>query len=421
MPRNVTHPAPRVDPRGCAFPARQARLARGLAGLLALVAVACERESAVPVTQVLTEPFEIHIRAFGELKAARTTQIEIPPTLQGIQRIAWIAPDGVMVGEGDLVARLDADQIERRLAPRRNQLRKLQFQLDAKKQELAKELKSIEGELAVLAQELEDALAVDLRDETLFSKHEIIDAEINLDLIETKIAHFESQLERTKEREKAELEILRLERETEEVRIAQLEQARKQLEIHAPHAGFFLVGHTWQGEKMRVGMELWSGQTLGELPDLDRMEAKIFVLESEAAGLAAGLPARLTLDAHPGQSISGTVKTIQPIANPIEEESPVKYFEVVLALDRTDTQIMKPAGQVHATVEVTQKSSALSVPNQAIFVEDGQPWVYLLQSGKFERRSVELGQRSVSRTVITAGLAEGDRIALVDPHAEDQG
>lgn len=375
----------------------------------------------VPVTEVRSEPFEIRIRAFGELKAKRSTPIEIPPTLRGIQRIAWIAPDGITVAENELVARLDADQIERRLAPLRNRLRKLDLQLEAKKQELAKDLKSVQGELSVLAQEQADAQALDVRDEALFSRHEIIDAQINLELIETKIAHFEAQLEQTKERERTELEILRLERSTEQVRISQLEAAQRQLDIRAPHAGFFLVGTTWQGEKMRVGMELWSGQSLGELPDLDEMEAKIFVLESEAAGLAKGLPATLTLDAHPGHSIAGTVKTIQPVANAIEEDSPVKYFEVVLELERTDPKVMKPASQVQATVVVARESSAMSVPNQAIFVDEGKPWVYILRSGKFEKRLVELGQRSVSRTVVTAGLADGDHIALVDPRIEERG
>ena len=396
-------------------------LRRVLVGALVLFsACAVGEREIVPLTEVRQETFEVRIPAFGELKAAKTTMIETPPTLRGIQRIAWIAPDGKKVEKGEMVARLDSDQIDERLERLRNTLRKLDFRLEAKKQELVKEKAEIESQLALLAQEREDARATQPRDERLFSRHKIIEAEINLELIETKVAHFTTQRGRVVEKEKTELEILRLQRETEQVQIDQLERARRQLEINAPHAGFFIRGQNWRGEKMRIGMQLWAGQSLGELPELSEMEAKVWVLESEAAGLAEGLETSVTLDAHPGDEILGRVKTIQPIANPIEEDSPVKYFEVVLSLERTDPEIMKPASQVQVTILVTREDAALAVPNQAIFVEDGEPWVYVVSGGGFDRRKVELGHRSVSRTVITAGLKPGESIALVDPNQPEK-
>ena len=369
----------------------------------------------IPLSRVEAAPFIVETRALGELQAARSTSIDIPATLRSIQRIAWILPDGENVEEGQLVARLDSDRIDKELTTLRNRLRKLDFQLAAKKQELAKELMTIQGQLALLAQEHADAEATAPRDEHLFSRQQIIDAQINIELIETKIAHFETQLERVREKEATEMEILRLQRQTQEVRISQLEGQKQQLEIHAPHAGFFLAGKTWQGEKVRIGMELWARQSLGELPDLAEMEAKIHVLESEAAGLAEGLEAEVLLDAHPGFATRGKIKAIQPVANPIEEKSPVKYFEIILTLDETDTTRMKPASQVHVTIEVARDEDVITVPNQAIFVAEGTTWVYVADRGGFDRRAVELGLRSVSRTVITEGLEEGDAIALVNP------
>ncbi len=384
--------------------------------LLLSVCTACTLTSSnVPVSRVEATPFNVVIRARGELQAVRSTSIEIPAALRGIQRIAWILPDGSTVEENQLVARLDADRIDKELTTLRNRLSKLDFQLEAKKRELTKELTMIRGRLALLAQEYEDAKATAPHDERLFSRHEIIDAQISIELIETKTAHFEAQLGRARDKEKTEMEILRLERQTQDVRIVQLEGQKRRLGIRAPHAGFFLVGKTWQGEKIRVGMELWAGQSLGELPDLAEMEAKVHVLESEAAGLVEGLQADVRLDAHPGYVTRGTIKTIQPIANPIEEKSPVKYFEVVLAIDETDTARMRPASQIHVTIEVAHTNDVITVPNQAIFVEEGKPWIFVADHDGFERRLVELGLRSVSRTVISAGLTEGESIALVDP------
>jgi len=375
----------------------------------------------IPVTEVRNEPFEVRISALGELAAAQTTPIKVPTALRGRQRIAWIATDSKHVEEGELVARLDADSTDQRLTKLRNRLSRLDFRLAAKQQELTKEREEIESRLRLLAQEQEDALATAPRDERMFSRQEIIDAQVNLDLIETKIAHFTSRRERADEKERNELQILHLQRETEQVQIDQLESARLDLEVLAPHDGFFSRGTTRQGEKLRVGMELWAGQRLGELPDLREMEAKVWVLEAEAAGLAEGLETRVTLDAHPDSSVAGRVKSIDPIANPIEEDSPVKYFEVTLSLERTEPEVMKPASQVQVTILVTREDSVLAVPNQAIFVEGGEPWVYVEGSQGFERRRVELGQRSVSRTVISAGLVPGERIALVSPAESAEG
>jgi RND family efflux transporter MFP subunit len=388
--------------------------------LLLLSACVTGEKQIVPLAEIQSEPFEVRIPAFGELKAAKTTPIETPPTLRGIQRIAWIAPDGTVVKQDELVARLDSDQIDERLERLRNKLRKLDFQLDAKKQELAKEQAEIESQLELLAQENSDAEATQPRDERLFPRQEIIKAEINLELIKTKIKHFETQRERAAEKEKTELEIMRLQRSTEQVQIDQLESARRQLEIRAPHEGFFIRGRTWSGETMRIGMQLWPGQSLGELPELSEMEAQVWVLESEAAGLAEGLETSVSLDAHPGEKIPGKIKTIEPMANPIEEDSPVKYFEIVISLEHTDPEIMKPASQVQVTILVTREEEALAVPNQAIFVEDGEPWIYVVNGGGFDKRKVELGQRSVSRTVITAGLEPGESIALVDPDVAER-
>jgi len=388
--------------------------------LLVTICVSCGDElSTIPLTTVATGPFEVVIKARGELSAAHSTSVRIPDTLRGVQRIAWVIADGSMVAEGELVARLDANRIDEQLTTFRNRLSKLDFQLEAKKQELAKEFRMIEGQLVLLAQEREDAVTSAPQDERIFSRQEILDARINLELIDMKIGHFESQLIRTKEREKTELEILRLERQTQNVRIGQFESQKQQLEIYAPHAGFFLAGETWQGEKIRVGMELWGRQSLGELPDLSEMEAKVHVLEAEAAGLEEGLPVTVQLDAHPGVSISGTVKTVAPVANPIESESPVKFFEVVLKLVDTDPVTMKPSSQVRALIQVASEDAAFTVPNQAIFVKEGRPWVYVTTGRRFERRAVELGLRSVSRTVIVKGLEDGDRIALVDPQVDE--
>ncbi len=386
--------------------------------VLAFSGCALDRGASVPTIEVARDTFEIKIQAFGELQAAKATPLQLPRSLRGQQRIARLAAEGQAVREGDVVCELDADSISREIDTVRNNIAKIDFQIEAKRQELAKERQKLEGKLELSRQQRADAEISAPVDESIFSRHEIIEATIDLDLIDTRLVYLEEQLRRLDSKDVTELEILLSQRRTEQTRLDQQLAAREQLVIRAPHDGIFLPGRTWEGEPLRVGMELYGGQPIGQLPDLAAMEAKLSVLEAEASGLADALPGEVWIDAHPGYSVTGKLIRIQPVANPLDYRSPVKYFEVVMSLDETDVTRMRPGAQVEATIFVKRQEDQLSVPNQVIFSEDGEPLVYVRRDSGFEKRAVELSERSLSHTVVTAGLDVGDIVALVDPFAD---
>jgi len=395
-----------------------ALLAAALAVALVLAAAGgCGLASSEPPPMVVVEPdrFEIRIGTFGELKAAQATPAAVPVSLNGVQRIAWLAPEGGRVKAGETIARLDDEPVSRQIRNTEDNLEQIEFQMRAKRRELDKERRGLKSQIALLETEKKNAEQFAPRDAQLFSRIEILDSEINLELIETKIEHARMRIERYVQRSEAELEIMRLQRQTESVKLHQLEQARQSLAIAAPHDGVFLRGRTWQGEHMRVGMTVWRGQNIGELPDLSRMEARVFVLESEAAGLAEDLQAEVTIDAHPDRVFGGRVKSVQPVANPLSNESPVKYFEVIVELDETDPVLMRPAARVRAKIVVDRKDEVLTVPNQAIFHGQDGTWLWVAGATGYEKRPVILGARSVSRTVVREGLSAGERVALVEP------
>jgi len=194
--------------------------------------------------------------------------------------------------------------------------------------------------------------------------------------------------------------------------VDQYREALNSLEIKAPHDGLFIYEKNWRGEKPRLGMTVWRGMKLGKLPDLNRMEAKVYALESEAAGLKSDLAAEVVLDAAPGETFSGKVTTIDSLAKPLERKSPLKYFEVKITLGTTDPQLMKPGSQVEAFIFVQQERDVISVPNQSLTFNEGQAYVNVKKSAGVEKRKVEIGARSLTRTIITKGLTEGETIFL---------
>jgi HlyD family secretion protein len=152
-----------------------------------------------------------------------------------------------------------------------------------------------------------------------------------------------------------------------------------------------------------------------EIPDLSAMEAEVFVLEADASGLEVGKPATVVVEAHPDNAYQATIRRVDAVAKTPVRGSPVQYFGVTLELAQTDPAVMKPGQRVRATLHLAELDDALVVPRQAVFHEDGESRVWVRNGDRFEPRRVETGAASMGLMVITAGLREGDVIALRSP------
>jgi multidrug efflux pump subunit AcrA (membrane-fusion protein) len=74
--------------------------------------------------------------------------------------------------------------------------------------------------------------------------------------------------------------------------------------------------------------------------------------------------------------------------------------------------VLKPGLRARAVLAAKRQDEVIAVPNQAIFRKGDEVWV-LVQNGRgFEKRSVTLGDRSPTRTVVADGLEPGESIAL---------
>jgi len=140
------------------------------------------------------------------------------------------------------------------------------------------------------------------------------------------------------------------------------------------------------------------------------------VLEADAGGLAAGLPATVTLEAQPGVEYGAKIQRVDTLARPRFRGTPVQYFGLTLRLDRTDPAVMKPGQRVSAHLKLDPRESALVVPRQAVGEQDGRKVVWRKgASGSFTPVEVALGPSGLGRVVIETGIEPGDEIALRDP------
>lgn len=388
--------------------------------LLSAALAGCGQREAdtVETMDVVREDFVISLFSRGELRSATSTPIQPPPGGRNPRTIEWLAPNNGWVRQGEVVARFDISDAERKALTAGLEIDKVDLQVMAKERELERLMAELGNQLDLVEIEklMADTFTID--NELAYSRHEIIDAMRDKALLEYKSGHFEGKKENYSELQSAEVAVLSAQRNTQESQYREHQGMLEQSEVRAPHDGFFVYEKTWWGQYVEVGTTVFPANKIASIPNLDKMEAVLYVLETEAVGLAAGQEATVVMDAFQGRPLGGTVSAISATAAPIERESPVKYFTVTVTLDQADPSWITPEAPVTAEIHISRVENTIAVPNQAIFKDEQGDWVLLRDGGELVRQPVRLGVRGANRSQILSGLEEGDQIALFPPKQE---
>ncbi len=369
--------------------------------------------------EVSTGPFVMRIPIEGELEASVATSISMPGSIFEPQVIAWLAEENTLVKKGDVIARFDTTKYIYDSKQVQLKMQQVDISYDTKASVLTNEKGEIVTDANLIAEELVLADRFALEDLNVFSKNEIIDSMKNKKYLEARQNHTEWRGDVHQQKSSTELDLLDLERQKHESKLTQYSDAMDQMAIKAPHDGLFVLEKTRRGDKPRVGDITWPGRKIGSLPDMNKLQAKVDILESEAAGLDIGLRVEFTLDAYPDEIIQGKVVQIDAIAKAIERESPVKYFGATIEISSNYLDYWRPGVQLRGRIYVIEKQNVLSIPSQAIFREQSNSFVYINDDGEWDRQEVVIGSRSLSRTEIKSGIEDGDIIALYEPRDEE--
>ena len=381
--------------------------------VLALL-VGCAEERTVPTITVSPETFQVQIRAEGELAAAQSTPITVPP-LPGPQILSWLVDGNTEVAAGAVIARFDDTEFRLQASDANTEIEKLALQGMDKQRELAAALVQMgdSRDEVELEKDMVDRFNVD--NPLLYSRLEIIDAMRDEGFLDAQLGFYDEKSERYEGKSAAEMEVIRTQREAQQAKLTRSESSMAQLEVTAPHAGLLIHEKNWWGEPPRVGQSLFPGMKLASLPDLSKMQAKVYVPEKEAVGLQEGLDVRVVVDAFPNRPLQGLVESVSKTAQSRERNSPVKYFTVTIALDEADPTWLLPGRRVTVTIMAADVADALVLPNQAIEQGEGGNTVWVQRGDRFEQVDVTLGVRGMARSQVVSGLEPGERVALVKP------
>lgn len=233
--------------------------------------------------------------------------------------------------------------------------------------------------------------------------------ESELESAEAQLAQAQSQLDKLRNSPTAEeLAIAQAQVDQARASLAEAKLRLAEATIVAPFAGTVAsVG----GE---VGELVSSATPMIVLVDLSRFHIDVSIDETDIGQVQVGQPVSITLDAFPGQGLSGQVTRIDPLGT--VTQGVVNY---VVTIDIAPTDVpLKPDMTANADIVVAKKEGVLVVPNRAIRRDREGKYVEVLVNGQPQRVYITTGLSDGKFTEVVAGLEEGAPVITSAPRRD---
>jgi HlyD family secretion protein len=414
-------------------------VAIGLLGTGTTTALVLRHNAAQPditaqTIAVGTQDMALQIKANGVVQAVRKTNIS--PKDSGKITALYI-DEGDQVKAGQLIARMDSEQVQAQVSQFQAELARAKASLSEKlagnrAEDIAKARADVKKNEAALVQaqsrlELaavrvdrrrvpveEGAVSRDSLDEALTEQR---NAQDNLDQARASLAVARQELTRQLNGSRPE-EIAQAEAEVNRA-AAQLQFYQSQLsetQVRAPFSGIITRRFAQEGDFVTptTSASATDGATSTSIAELSSgLEIEAKVPEASIAKIKNGQKVEVTSDAYPNEKFEGQVRLIAPRA---VDESNVTSFRVKVSLKNGQTRL-KSGMNVKLVFVGDSIPNATVVPLAAIITQkDGQTGVIVpdeKHQAKF--KPVTVGSTFGDKVQVVEGLKAGDRIFLSPP------
>lgn len=180
------------------------------------------------------------------------------------------------------------------------------------------------------------------------------------------------------------------------------EDVLSQLNIRAPFAGIVYALPVLQGAYVNPG------DLVLQEADLSKVRVRAFVDEPDVGRLAAGDKIEVTWDALRGRTWQGAVDTLPTV---IKLHGTRNIGETIFVVDNRDFKLL-PNVNVDVTIITGEHRGALTVPREAVHLEDSKTYVYQIVNDELQRRYVQTSLSNLTQVEVTAGLSEDYQVAL---------
>jgi multidrug efflux pump subunit AcrA (membrane-fusion protein) len=353
------------------------------------------------------------VEATGLLRATSVQNFGGPPAVRNYWnfQIVSMAAEGKSVKKGDMLIMFDAarlrDDLQRfqsELDQATKELEKTQVQIDLERQDLTARLAAAENnyeKLKLKQSKVEEIEAV----------NDIERDRLALEQARREVAALKEKIEWHRQSSEATYKVIVSKKTRAENKVNEIQKGMERFQATADRDGVVVYKTKWNGDRFQVGETVWSGQPIMGIPDLNTILAEAFVPEVDIGKVRTGQRAEITIDAFPGRTFSGTVKSIGTLVRPKAWDIPNKVLDTQVALDQLDTSIMRPAMSIKVKIEIASINDCLAVPLKAVQITAEGALVKVKSDTGWREQRVALGESNGVEIIVTEGLEAGDRVA----------
>jgi HlyD family secretion protein len=380
----------------------------------------------IPTARVKRGDLEMKVFLTGELRATHSEMLTAPPIGGGALQITHLLHTGTVVKKGDLVMEFDPSEQRFKLDQNRSELLQAEQEITKAKADAA--VVAAQDKVSLLKARFDVRRAeLDVQKNELVSTIDARKNDLGLEQAKRVLAELDQDIKSRNDSNQASISLA--EEKHNKARLA-MDQAQSNIEkmrVTAPMdglvaleknegaaGGFFFSGMSLP--EYHEGDQVEAGRTVGQILDGKEMELSAKVGELERNNIKEGQPVDIQLDALPGTSFHGTVKTVGGAnSRRFWEDDTSSKFEVSIKLAATDRR-MRPGLTAHIFVNGDPRKNVLYAPRQALFLKENKRVVYVRHGNSFDAREVQIQAENESRSAIE-GISAGTEIALVDPTA----
>ena len=375
--------------------------------------------SSLPAAPARAGEFLVIIRCRGELKAGRSAQLYAPivPNL----RIAWLAPLGEVIEEGQPVIRFDSSSAQQQLVQKEAALRQAQATLDQAVAQSKITAQQDQSDLADAKSKVETA-RLEASKTGVVSRIQGEESKIDLGLAEQSLKVEEATVELHATADRSKIASLTRQRDQAQADVEITKARLAQMEIKAPLTGFVVFAPNYnQGplntRPFREGDNVFAGMNLAEMPDLTSLLMDAKVEEIDRGRVHAGDEVRIRVDALPELTMNTKISQISPMAELGIEMPPTRSFRAYAAMSHADSRL-RPGMNGGMDIVIQRIPRAISIPAKALFTHAGKPVVYVASGSAYQATEVQVDARNPDEVAVS-GIRPGTMVALANPEKRE--
>jgi len=328
---------------------------------------------------------------------------------------------GDVVRAGDMIAKIEHEDLLARVAQYRADLSAEEARLTKIREEGPLEINKLKAELEEfnaqisLAQKMLSRNQV-LRQKGIVSESVVDEADERLLVLNAKINLVEEEIKLEEVRLKNDIRLQEAKIEKALANILEEETKLSYATVTAPIDGVVAFVSTQEGETVVASM---SAPTFVTLIDLKKLEVTAFVDETDIGKIKDRQKARFTVDAFPKKFFQAEIREIHPKA--VIKDNVVNY-EVMLEISKKNISLLRPEMTANIVVTTGVHEDVLTIPRGAVKRSGKKSFAVMKTEVALSENPIELGWRDGDSQEVVSGLNDGDQVGiLIKPKKKKRG